>query len=448
MKQKSIIVLLLLVWINLQAQENTKNNYSFSLQEAIEHALENNYQSINSGRDIESAHQKRKEATALGLPQVNATVDFQNNFVIQKSVIPAEFFGGTPGEFMEVAFGTKQNMNARASLNQLIFDGSYIVALQASKTYLDFYEKSKTKTDLEIKEMIINSYGNVLLSQESINIITSNKTSVEKTLFETEQTFKNGLTEEENVEQLKIRLTGLNSSLSYSIRLKEIAINMLKINLGIDLEDEITLTDDLKSLTALNLDLALTNPEFNVEQSIDYTLMTNFVDQRNLELKLEKSKYLPSLGASLNYGYNAFGDDFNTFTTADNWLDYSNLGLNLNVPIFSGLGRNARTQQAKIALEQAKTELTETEQRLKLEYLTAKSKFDFDVEQYFSSKQNLTLAERIEKKQNIKFTEGLSSSFEFTEAQRQLYTAQQDYLQAMVNVINSRAALERITTKN
>ena len=439
---------LLLTCVGIQAQETSKKSYSFSLQEAIEHAIENNYQSINSGRDIESAQQKRKEATALGLPQVNATVDFQNNFVIQKSVVPAEFFGGNPGEFVEVAFGTKQNMNARASLNQLIFDGSYIVALQASKTYLDFYEKSKAKTDLEIKEMIINSYGNVLLSEESINILKSNITSVEKTLFETEQTFKNGLTEEENVEQLNIRLTTLKSSLNYSNRLRDIAQNMLKINLGIELEDELTLTDDLKSLTALNLDLALTNPEFNVSQNIDYTLMTNFVDQRNLELKLEKSRYLPSLGASLNYGYNAFGEDFSTFTDADNWLDYSNLGLNLNIPIFSGLGRNARTQQAKIALEQAKTELTETEQRLKLEYLTAKSKFDFDVEQYFSSKQNLTLAERIEKKQNIKFTEGLSSSFEFTEAQRQLYTAQQDYLQAMVNVINSRAALEKITTKN
>ena len=439
---------LLLFCVGIQAQETSKKSYSFSLQQAIEHAIQYNYTSINSGRDIEAAKKKKLEATALGLPQINATVDFQNNFVIQKSVVPAEFFGGNPGEFVEVAFGTKQNMNARASLNQLIFDGSYIVALQASKTYLDFYEKSKTKTDLEIKEMIINSYGNVLLSEESIDILKSNIKSVEKTLFETEQTFKNGLTEEENVEQLNIRLTTLKSNLNYSIRLRDIAENMLKINLGIELDDELVLTDDLKSLTALNLDLALTNPEFNVEQNIDYTLMTNFVDQRNLELKLEKSRYLPSLGASLNYGYNAFGEDFSTFTNADNWLDYSNLGLNLNIPIFSGFGRNARTQQAKIALEQAKTELTETEQRLKLEYLTAKSKFDFDVEQYFSSKQNLTLAERIEKKQNIKFTEGLSSSFEFTEAQRQLYTAQQDYLQAMVNVINSRAKIEKITTKN
>ena len=445
---KKFTLIFLLSCMGMQAQETSKKSYSFSLQEAIEHALEYNYQSINSGRDVQSARQKKLEATSLGLPQINANVDFQNNFEIQKSVIPAEFFGGNPGEFVEVAFGTKQNMNARATLSQLIFDGSYIVALQASKTYLEFYEKSKTKTDLEIKEMIINSYGNVLLSEESIGILKSNIASVEKTLFETEQTFKNGLTEEENVEQLNIRLTTLKSSLNYSNRLRDIAQNMLKINLGIELDDELTLTDDLKSLTALNLDLALINPEFNVSQNIDYTLMTNFVDQRNLELKLEKSRYLPSLGATLNYGYNAFGQELDYFSDADNWMNYSNLGLNLNIPIFSGFGRNARTQQAKIALEQAKTELSETEKRLKLEYLTAKSKFDFDVEQYFSSKQNLTLAERIEKKQNVKFTEGLSSSFEFTEAQRQLYTAQQDYLQAMVNVINSRAALEKITSKN
>ena len=445
---KKFTLIFLLSCMGMQAQETSKKSYSFSLQEAIEHALEYNYQSINSGRDVQSARQKKLEATSLGLPQINANVDFQNNFEIQKSVVPAEFFGGNPGEFVEVAFGTKQSMNARASLSQLIFDGSYIVALQASKTYLDFYEKSKTKTDLEIKEMIINSYGNVLLSEESIGILKSNIASVEKTLFETEQTFKNGLTEEENVEQLNIRLTTLKSNLNYSSRLRDIAQNMLKINLGIELDDELTLTDDLKSLTAINLDLALTNPDFNVSQNIDYTLMTNFVDQRNLELKLEKSRYLPSLGATLNYGYNAFGQELDYFSDADNWMNYSNLGLNLNIPIFSGFGRNARTQQAKIALEQAKTELSETEKRLKLEYLTAKSKFDFDVEQYFSSKQNLTLAERIEKKQNVKFTEGLSSSFEFTEAQRQLYTAQQDYLQAMVNVINSRAALEKITSKN
>ncbi|MBA4153610.1 TolC family protein [Flavobacterium sp.] len=441
-----ITLFLFIFGFTLQAQE-TKKSYSFSLQEAIAHAIQYNYTSINSGRDIEAAKKKKWETTAAGLPQINATVDYQNNFVLQKSILPAEIVGGNPGEFVEVAFGTNQNMNARATLSQLIFDGSYIVALQASKTYLEFYENSKRKTDIEIKEMIINSYGNVLLSEETISILKNNKASLEKTLFETDQTYKNGLIEEESVEQLKITLSNINSSLNYTIRLKDIAYNMLKINLGIEIQDEISLTDKLEILSVNNLDLAFASSEFSVSNNIDYTIMTNFVEQRNLELKLEKSKYLPSLGANLNFGYNAFANEFDFLNQDQKWLNYSNLGLNLNIPVFSSFGRSARTQQAKIALDQAKTELTEVEQRLKLEYQSAKNKFEFDVEQYISTKENLRLAERIERKQQIKFSEGISTSFEFTEAQRQLYTAQQNYLQSMVNVINSRAALEKITTK-
>lgn len=443
---KKISVFLFFTCLTLQAQE-TKKSYSFSLQEAILHAIEYNYSSINSGRDIEAAKKKKWETTAAGLPQINAIVDFQNNFVIQQSVLPAEIVGGNPGEFIEVAFGTNQSMNARTTLSQLIFDGSYIVALQASKTYLEFFENSKRKSDIEIKEMIINSYGNVLLSEETIVILEKNKTSLEKTLFETNQTYENGLAEEESVEQLKINLASIASSLDYSIRLKDIAYKMLKINLGIEIEDDLKLTDKLESLSVNNLDLALIPNEFNVENNIDFSLKDNFVKQRNLELKLEKSKYLPSLAANLNFGYNAFADTFTFLNRDQNWLNYSSLGVNLNVPIFSSFGRSARTQQAKIALEQAKTELTEVEQLLKLQFQETKSKFEFNVEQYITTKESLRLAERIERKQQIKFTEGLSTSFEFTEAQRQLYSAQQNYLQAMVNIINSRAALEKITTK-
>ena len=230
---------------------------------------------------------------------------------------------------------------------------------------------------------------------------------------------------------------------SYNIRLKDIAYNMLKINLGIEIQDEISLTDKLEILSVNNLDLAFASSEFSVSNNIDYTIMTNFVEQRNLELKLEKSKYLPSLGANLNFGYNAFGNQFEFFTSNQKWFNYSNLGVGLNVPIFSSFGKTAKVQQAKIALEQAQTQLTETEQRLKLQYQNAKSDYEYSVEQYFSSKENLSLAERIEKKQQVKFTEGLSTSFDFTDAQRQLYSAQQSYLQSMVDIISKKAALEK-----
>lgn len=444
--KKLFLIPLFVFALTAKSQEQQKN-FNFSLEQAIGHALTNNYSVINAGRDIEASKEKKWETTAAGLPQISAGLDYTNNFVLQKSVVPAEFFGGEPGTYAEVAFGTKHNMLLRSTLSQLIFDGSYIVALQASKTYLKFYENAKQKTDVEIKEAVINAYGNVLLAEESIAILEKNKATLEKTLSDTKATFKNGLIEEESVEQLQITLTSINSTLNYNKRLVDVAYKMLKITLGIDINDDVKLTDKLDNLTAANLDLAFSKSEFTINDNVNYQMALNFQEQRELELKLQKSKALPSLAANVNFGYNAFKDEFQFFTQNQNWFNYSNIGVSLNVPIFSSLARSSRTQQAKIALDQANTQLSETEQKIKLQYAAAKSDYEFSIEEYATAKSNLSLAERIEKKQQIKFTEGLSSSFDYNDAQRQLYSGQQKYLQSMVDVINKKAALEKIINK-
>lgn len=439
-----LLLVFLLPVSQLWAQEE-KENYSMSLQEAVQHALQYNRSVINSGLDVEAAYKKKWETIAGGLPQISASGDYQNNFELQKQIIPAEFFGGEPGTFTEVAFGTKHTVNARATLNQLIFDGSYIVGVKAAKTYLDFYKTSKLKNDLEIKEQVINAYGNVLLSQESVKIFEKNKATLEKNLFEAEESYKNGLAEEEEAEQIGITLASVNSSLNNSKRLTEITLNMLKVLLGMELKDELQLTDGLEELTNANMDLLITGDSFSVQNNIDYKLGINNREQKELLLKQEKSKALPTLTSNVTFGYNAFNDEFKFTQKEQSWLNYSYLGVSLNVPIFSSLARSARTQQAKIELKKAETDLVDLEENLKLQYQQAKSQYEFSVEQHNTAKNKLRLAERIENKQQIKFSEGISTSFEFSEAQRQLYSAQQEYLQSMVDVINAKAALEKLT---
>lgn len=438
-------ILTLLLFSLFSVAQKKEESYNFSLQEAIEHAIQNNYTLINANRDIEAAKKKKWETTTIGLPQLNANLNYQNNIEIQKSVVPAEFFGGNPGEFTEVAFGTRHNMVANATLSQLIFDGSYLVGLQSAKVYLQISQNAKEKTDLEIREIVINAYGNVLLARESVKVLENNKKTLEKVVFDTNETYKNGLTEEENVEQLQITLSQVKSSLSNANKRAEIALNMLKLVLGIELNETVNLTDDLDTLAIQNIDLVTLNTEFSVQKNIDYKIGLNSEESSRLLLKLEKSKALPSLYANFNFGYNAFSNTFSFLERDQRWLNFTNVGVGLNVPIFSSLGRTARTQQAKIAYEQAKTKLKETEQKLLLEFQSAKTDYEYSVEQFTVSKENLRLAERIESKQQIKFKEGISTSFEFTEAQRQLYSAQQNYLQAMVDVINKKATLDKLT---
>ena len=441
MKYKLILIFSVFV-ITKSISQETKQ--SFSLQEAIDYALENNRTAKNAERDIEAAYQKKWETTATGLPQISAKLDYQNYLKQQVSLLPAEFFGGNPGEFQAVTFGTKQSATAFATLNQKIFDGSYLVGLQSAKVYLQISKNAKEKTDLEVRKAVIDAYGNVLLAEESVKILERNIETLEKNLFETTKIYENGLGEQENVEQLQITLSGVKSNLSNVSRLKTLAYQMLNITLGLDLKSNTILTDSLESLTAKNISLSLLDADESVENTIDYKIAENDKKSKELLLKLEKSKGLPTLNAFLNGGYSAFSENFD-FTNSDKkWYGSSLFGVSLNVPIFSSLGRSAATQQAKINLEKAKDDLLETHQKLQLQIASAKSDYQFAIEEYQNKKENLNLAERIETKNETKFFEGIGSSFELRQAQTQLYSAQQEFLQAMLDVINKKAALETV----
>ena len=188
MKNKLLIITGLLFSVLGSSQEDS---YSLSLKEAIDYALVNNRTAKNAVRDIEAAKHLKWEREATGLPQISAKIDYNNWLKQQISLIPADFFGGNQDEFAEVAFGTSQTMNASIKLEQLLFDGSYLVGLQSAKVFLEVSKNAKEKTDLEIRKAVINAYGNVLLAQESETILESNKTVLEKNLFETQKIYEN-----------------------------------------------------------------------------------------------------------------------------------------------------------------------------------------------------------------------------------------------------------------
>jgi outer membrane protein TolC len=441
---RNLLAFFILFVFGLTAFGQSSKNYQFSLEEAISFALDSNYSAINSRREIAKAIKQKWETTATGLPQISGALNYQNNLKQPVSLIPGEFIGGDPGTFVPVVFGTKQNASAVATLNQLIFDGSYLVGLQAARAFLDYSENADEKTRLEVRKGVINAYGSVLLSEELVAIFQKNKETLENNLFETREIFKNGLTEEENVEQLEITLLDVETQLSNARRSNEIARQMFKVALGINIDEQVTLTQTLDDLARENINLGFMNTALNVEENVDYKIAYNLTEQRSLELKLEKSRALPSISAFVNYGTQGNSDSFTFFDRDQRWFQSSILGVNMNIPIFSSGMRGAKTQRAKIALDQAETQLEETVQNIKLQFDSARSNYQFTVENYENSKKNLALAERIEQKNQVKFSEGISSSFDLRQAQIQLYTAQQQYFQSMLNVITAKTDLETV----
>ena len=441
MKNLALLSIALLTLAVGRAQEPDN---SFTLEEAIDFALENNYKAVNAERDITDAEKQKWETIAGGLPQIDGSISYQNQLKQPVSVIPAEIFGGEPGTFVEVVFGQPQTMTATATLRQQIFDGSYIVGVQATKSFMRYSQNNREKTDLDVRKSVVEAYGNVLLAQESVAILKKNKETLEKNLFETQKLFENGMGDEESVEQLQITLASIENQLNKTERLEKIALQMLNLVMGLPIENPTIVEENLDLLTTEQIDFELMQTDFVLENNVDYKLALNLNEQRYFEHKLAKSRALPTLNAFLNYGSSSFSDSFNFLGSDSQWFNSSILGFDLSIPIFSSFKRDASTRRAKIAMEKAKTQLTEAEEQIRLQVQNAKSDYQFSIEQYETAKDNLKLAERIEQKNQTKYAEGLASSFELRQAQTQLYTVQQEYLQSMVEVINKKTELEAI----
>lgn len=441
MRKYYIIAILLLITTLGFSQEK---EYSFSMEEAINFALDSSYTAINSRRDIAISLKKKWETTAAGLPQINGAVDYQNQIKQPVTLIPGEIAGAEPGTFVPVTFGTKQNMSLTGTLTQLIFDGSYLVGLQAAKVFVDYNENANEKTLLEVRKGVINAYGGVLLTEESVAIFEKNLVTLKDNLNEAQAMYDNGFAEEEDVEQLQITTAQIQNQLSNSKRMESIAKQMLNLALGIPVDAEVNLEDSLETLTIESVSLALTETSFDFEDNVDYRIAKNLTEQRELEVKLEKSKALPTINGFINYGTAAYDNDFIFFENETSWFQSSILGLSMNIPIFSSLQRSARTQQAKIALDQSKTDFIQAKQQINLDLDRAKSNYKFAIENYHTAESNLGLAERIEKKNLIKYREGITTSFDLRQAQTQLYTAQQEYINSMLDVIETKATLETV----
>ena len=442
MKHKILVISLVLYSLFLKSQD------SFTLNEAVEFGLINNSIAKNATNDVKIANAKKWETIATGLPQINSFIEYNNNIKQPISLVPAEFFGGNPGEFSELSFGTKQTIDGSVTLTQLLFDGSYSVGLSSIKLYMDIAYKAKIKTDLEVKKSIISAYGNALVSEERVKILEKNLNNVKSNLDEIEKIYQSGLTEIENVEQLKITYVSIKNSLDYSYKLNKTSLNLLKLIIGYDIDKELILSNSLQDLTLKSILEKKSIENFEIDKNIDYLLALNNTKSQKTLLTLEKSKALPTLRAFIKGGYDGNNDSFRFFKSDQKWYGYSIAGVSMSVPIFSSLRKSAKTQQARIEFEKSKIDLSESKKRIIIELDNAESEYQYAVSSYNSNVENVKLAEKIERKNQIKFTEGLISGLDLRQAQIQLYSIQNQLIQSMLEVINKKTNLEGILTQN
>ncbi len=415
-----------------------------SVKQAIDYAMENNYEIINAGKDVESAGYQVKESTSIGLPQVNASVGYNDNIARPVMIIP-DF--NDPSKNMELQFGTKYDASLSASVSQILFSGEYLVGLQAARKYLEKTNADYFKNKVNVKQQVANSYYAALSAAEGLRVVDSTLVITSNLADETREVYKVGLAEETDVDQLDLLVSDLEASALYLKNQSIISHAYLNFFLGLSAADSVVLTDSMEDIIAYKHNSDLLVSPFYFGQNIDFMSLSRQKELTWLQVKLEKAAYMPSLSADLYYQTQAQRDSWNFFDNKGVWYSSSALGIKMQIPIFSSGQRRSKVKMAQIAYDQIGIMEKQLVTSLNLQYDAARNEYLNAYRVYENKQKNRKTAEKIYNKTTQKYVEGMASSLDLLNTHNQFLNAENAYINSALSLLKTGEDLEKILTK-
>ena len=447
---RKCLLVFILLGVIIQGYSQDKNAVlKLSISEAQAFAVQNN-RTVQSARiDIKSADKKVWENLATGLPQVNVAANYLHQFVVPElslgfdvrslpdGIVTRQELLDATANAPKFPLGVKDNTTIDFTLSQLIFSGQYLVGLQASKVVKMMTEKSLVKTEDQTKESVAGTYYLVLVLSENARLLNESLVSIDQTYKELVRMNEEGLNEETDVDQVKISKSNIQTLITSLQSQKEISMKLLKYQLGIGFDQVVELTDSLPGIIKQgNVDY-LASPQFDINNSIGYQLVSDQEKISGLLLKLEKAKFLPTISAFYRH-------EEQTNMPAFNFAVKDVVGATLSLPIFTSGMRNARVSEAKFDLMKTQLAKADVEQGLIMEFETARSNYQTAFSNFNTNKESMDLSKKVYNKTVIKYKEGVSSSFELTQNQNQFLTAESNYYNSVLSLLNAKAKLDRI----
>ena len=428
--RKYCLGLFVSLWvIGIQAQDTL----SLSIHQSVEYAMSHNLTLRNARLDMDIADKKILETLASGLPQIDGNLNLQHTI----SEIPTIDFDG-----QKVTLGVKNNVVGTGQLGQLIFSGSYIVGLQASKVYKSLSQVSAEQSEIDVRQNVIQGYYTVLLAVQQTEILRENLSLTESTLKEVRKMYEQGLVEKTSVKQIEVSRNLLQTEYLSASRQCELTLRLLKYTMGMPLETPVRLTDHLDLALAAIPAEYLSDPEFDPKGHVSFRAMEVQTRLAKLQLKLEQSAYLPSIQGSLTYQYNFTLPEF-SFVTPQTWM----AGATLSIPLFSSGLRKSKVSQMKIALEKAKNNQDLALQGLLLEFEQSHEAFITSYERYNIQKENIATAKEVLDNYHRKYVLGVSTSTELTQANNDYLTVVSSFLSTEIELLNKKVSLDKVLSK-
>lgn len=440
------------------AQSGT-DTLKMSLQQCVDYALKNSTSVKNATLDEEIAAAKVREVRGIGLPQITGSAGLQHYFKLRNSYLPGatpfvQFPPGTPTPdvlVLPAIFQLPTSLDASLNATQILFNSSYIVGLQAAKTYRELASRSAQQTREQTANNVKKAYYQNLINVERIKLFDVNIVRLDSSLRQLRALQKNGFTEQIEVDRLEVSLNNLMTEYEKTLNLLVLSSLTLKFQMGMPIEQNVILTDSISQYA--------NNTEYNLEDKIDpknrveYQLLKLQVKSYQLDLKNNRGAALPSLVAQGSIGAFTSTNDLNIFknrniavlkdlTSAPDfknqgsyWSDYSYVQIGLNVPIFTGLQRTGKVQQSKLNLTKAENNLKNFEQAMNVQVQAAKVNLQNSQRSLAIQKRNMELAKSVSNNTFKKYRAGTGSNLEVTNAEASLKEAQINYFNALYDFL-------------
>ncbi len=435
---KKLTLLLLTFSTTIQILQGQQ---TLTLQQAQDYAVKNANSVTQSKYDEEIAKIQIDQLLAIGLPQLNGSVQFQNFLNLPTSIIPGAIFG-SPGQDVKVQFGVPYQMTAGVSGSQLLFDGAWLIGLQASKEYSQLAAMTVKKSEFEIKHQIAQSYYLAVIAKESILLYQEGKKLLAKSLQDTKALNKEGFVDEQSIDQLQFAVNEWESRIIVAESNATLTLDILKFSMGMPLSNEIELADNSSSLSAVSGE-ALMDAKFVVENNLDVQLVNKAIGLQGLNVKSKKATRLPSLAGFYNLQTQALRREFDFADTKKQWFPIQLWGIQMNVPILSGGAKYNAIKRAEVELAQMNATSKMVKEGATLAFKNAQTAYLTASKSVENAKASLALAQKIFEKTNLKFTEGIGTSFELTQVNNQILQAQGAYVQALLQLLNAQDQLQK-----
>jgi outer membrane protein TolC len=436
-RQFNATILLLLLSSQLFCQ------HSFSLEEAKEYGLFHNQIIKKSSLDLKYAYKQLKETIATGLPQINSEVKWQQFLEVPTTLVPASQFtpGAPPDQYTETQFGIPHTTSANITASQIIFNGGYVVALKAAKSFIQFEEIRNSLTLNQISDSISTAYINSLIAKKNEQFLKHLVSVHQGLLDEVEIQYNLGFVEDIETDKMALTLSQMVMNYNQSVRQSDLSEAYLKLILGIELDENIFLKDSLHLLLETCVDISL--EESNIQNTLEYQMAELNEKLKYWDVKRYQTHKLPSISAFASIGTSAMGVNFTPLDASTKWYPNELIGISMSIPIFDGLGGKSRIQKAQIEKEIASLEKENTKQNLQLAQLSAKSNYLFAKQSLDQEVNNLVLAKKIYQKTRLKYVEGIISSSELTRISSEYLEHQLNHSKQILNLLVSHLKYQR-----